>query len=189
MRLFNKKRKKKEKGRKEKREKNRKKPQPSLDAPPLLVPSSSNKNNTYIHKKPTSRTTDQNTDQKKNQRKTFQIKFSCFYLDTTTTKNPTCHNKLTNKKWLCGGGLGFSDGICYCVITAGPRKGAADRQLGCVLMQHRRRGPSFGVSYPLGMLSFPSPPLEDASEKRGSQPSSPAPSLGELQPSLLGYAT
>ena len=43
-------------------------------------------------------TTDQNTDQKKNQRKTFQIKFSCFYLDTTTTKNPTCHNKLTNKK-------------------------------------------------------------------------------------------
>ena len=43
-----KKERKKEKGRKEKREKNRKKPQSSLDAHPILVPSSSNKNNTYI---------------------------------------------------------------------------------------------------------------------------------------------
>ena len=82
-------------------------------------------------------------------------------------------------------GLEFSNGICYCVITAGPRKGAADEQLGCVLMQHRSRGPSFGVSNPLGCCLFPgtrnpSPSLEDTSKKRGRQASSPVPSLREL---------
>lgn len=98
MRLFNIKRKeKRERKEGKERKEQKKKTQPSLDAHPILVPSS-NKNNIYIYIKPTSRTTDQNTDQKKNKRKTFQIKFSCFYLETATTNNPTCHNKLTNKK-------------------------------------------------------------------------------------------
>lgn len=127
---------KKKRGRKEKKGKNRKKEtQPSLDAHPILVPSSSNKNNIYIYIKPTSRTTDQNTDQKKNERKTFQIRFSCFYLETATTNNPTCHNKLTNKKLtLWWRGWNFPMVSATVSLLRVPARGRADEQLGCVLM-------------------------------------------------------
>lgn len=48
-----------------------------------------NKNNIYKKKKTHIKDNRSKHRSKKNERKTLQIKFSCFYLETTTTKNPT----------------------------------------------------------------------------------------------------
>lgn len=94
MRYFNTKKKDKEKRKEKEEKKEQKKTKACLDSHSIPVPSPSNKNNI---KKSHIKDADQNRS-KKNERKTFQIKFSCFYLETTT-KSPTCHNKLTNTKW------------------------------------------------------------------------------------------
>lgn len=72
---------------------------------PCSHPNPLNKNN--IWKKTTSRTTDQNIDQKRMKRKTFQIKFSCFYLGTTTKKIPLATINWQIRNWLCGSGAGI----------------------------------------------------------------------------------
>lgn len=92
--VFQYKKKDKEKRKEKEEKKEQKKTKACLDSHSIPVPSSSNKNNI---KKSHIKDADQNRS-KKNERKTFQIKFSCFYLETTT-KSPTCHNKLTNTKW------------------------------------------------------------------------------------------
>lgn len=97
---------------------------------------------------------------KKNKRKTFQIKFSCFYLETTTTKIPLATINWQIRNWLCGSGAGIFRWhllLChYCGWSTSERgEWTAGRWLGLCPLSSSSQGQSFQVKHPFEMLSFP----------------------------------
>lgn len=135
---------------------------------------------------------------KKGWKKTFQIKFSCFYLETTTKKIPLATINWQIRNGPCGSAAGiFRWRLLLCHYCGWSTSERVSEQLGagwaCVAEAAAQDAPS-ELATPLRWRLFPGTgnprwPLESTSKKWESKPSSLVPGPGEFLALVFWYAS